>query len=162
MQPIWNMKFVFYVIALAYCLLSASQSVLANDITEPLLEGTCDSGTCSVDGNIGNTVLFEDATTKIWNFTLGSGEMTSMHRHDCGYHFLATTSAELEVWGESGKRLMDINIKAGDILGFSIDGDSLVQTASENPVRIPRTHAAKNVGLTTFNEILFESKLNCV
>ena len=126
------------------------------------LPNSCILGACEVDGNVGSAVIFDDATTKIWNFTLGPGEMTTMHRHDCGYHFLALSSAELELYGNDGKLLMDINIKEGDILGFAIQDEMLVQTASTDPIRIPRTHAAKNVGQTTFKEILFESKLTCV
>jgi hypothetical protein len=76
---------------------------------------SCSSGnasSCIVDSYIGSKIIFEDETTRIWNFTLGPGEMTSMHRHDCGYHFLAVTSTVLEVWGEMGEKL----ITFGEIL----------------------------------------------
>jgi hypothetical protein len=119
------------------------------------------AGSCAVDGNIGTKVIFEDATVRVWNFTLGSGETTSMHRHYCGYHFLTVTSSTLEVWGEFGDQILTISPEVGEIIGFSIVNDDLVQTASSNPIRIPRTHAARNIGATTFNEILFESKLGC-
>lgn len=118
-------------------------------------------GSCVVDNEVGTKVIYEDATVRVWNMTLAVGETTSMHRHKCGYHFLAVTSSELEVWTESGLRLMTITPKVGEVLGFSIEGDSLVQTASSDPIRIPRTHAARNIGPNTFTEILFESKLGC-
>jgi hypothetical protein len=119
------------------------------------------AGSCAVDGNIGTKVIFEDATVRVWNFTLGSAETTSMHRHYCGYHFLTVTSSTLEVWGEFGDQILTISPEIGEIIGFSIVDDDLVQTASSNPIRIPRTHAARNIGTTTFNEILFESKVGC-
>lgn len=119
------------------------------------------AGSCAVDGNIGTNVIFEDATVRVWNFTLGSGETTSMHRHHCGYHFLTVTSSTLEVWGESGDQILTISPKVGEVIGFAIIDDDLVQTASSNPIRIPRTHAARNIGATSFNEILFESKVGC-
>jgi hypothetical protein len=72
---------------------------------------SCSSGnasSCIVDSYIGSKIIFEDETTRIWNFTLGPGEMTSMHRHDCAYHFLAVNAAVLEVWGETGEKLLTI------------------------------------------------------
>ena len=116
---------------------------------------------CTVDNQIGSVIIFEDAAVRVWNMTLAVGETTSMHRHKCGYHFLAVTSSELEVWTEYGERLMTITPKVGEVLGFSIEGDSLVQTASRDPIRIPRTHAARNIGPNTFTEILFEIKAGC-
>lgn len=119
------------------------------------------AGSCTVDGNIGTNIIFEDATVRVWNFTLNPGETTSMHRHYCGYHFLTVTSSTLEVWGESGHQILTISPKVGEVIGFAIANDELVQTASIDPIRIPRTHAARNIGATSFNEILFESKLGC-
>ena len=118
-------------------------------------------GSCAIDNQLGTEIIFEDAAVRVWNMTLAVGETTSMHRHKCGYHFLAVTSSELEVWTEFGERLMTITPKVGEVLGFSIEGDSLVQTASRNPIRIPRTHAARNIGPNTFTEILFEIKAGC-
>ena len=103
------------------------------------------AGSCVVDNYIGDKIIFEDASVKVWNFTLNPGETTSMHRHECGYHFLAVTSSDLEVWSENGDMLMTITPTAGEVIGFSLEGDELVQTASKNPIRIPRTHAARNV-----------------
>ena len=119
------------------------------------------AGSCIVDHYIGNKIIFEDSSVKVWNFTLRPGETTSMHRHECGYHFLAVTSSDLEVWDEHGKMLMTITPTAGNVIGFTLEGEELVQTASENPIRIPRTHAARNVGQHIFNELLFEYKLGC-
>ena len=145
-----------------HLLLATTNALFEDSLLVSSASSNCTLGACKVDGNVGSAVIFEDSTTKIWSFTLGPGEITSMHKHDCGYHFVALSSAELELYGNDGRRLMDFNIKEGDILGFSIENDMLIQTASNNPINIPRIHAAKNIGQTTFKEILFESKLTCV
>lgn len=130
-------------------------------------QNTCSPDTiCEVDGFIGSKVIYEDAQVKVWNFTLAPGAMTSMHRHDCAYHFVAIQPTELEVYGASGVRLF--SFQAQGTLGFSIQGDDLVQDAptgsgaSFQPIRVPRTHAARNVGSADYYEILFESKTKCV
>jgi hypothetical protein len=113
---------------------------------------------CPVDGYVGSKVIYEDDRVRVWNFTLAPGQMTSMHRHDNDYHFVAVQPSQLQVWGESGKILFDF--RAEGTLGFKIQGDYL-HPISENvqlPWLVPRTHAAKNIGPTTYNEILFETK----
>lgn len=113
---------------------------------------------CAVDGYVGSTVIYEDERVRVWNFTLNPGEMTSMHRHDHDYHFVAVQPTQLEVWGEDGTVLFDF--RAEGTLGFKVVGDYLHPIA-ENvrlPYLVPRTHAAKNIGPNVYNEILFESK----
>ena len=114
---------------------------------------------CEVDGYVGSEVIYEDDRVRVWNFTLAPGQMTSMHRHDFDYHFVAVQPTQLEVWGEDGTILFDF--RAEGTLGFKIEGDYLVPI-SENvrlPHIVPRTHAAKNIGPNPYHEILFESKL---
>jgi quercetin dioxygenase-like cupin family protein len=154
--------------ALLYCSAALGKNFAGSNLAEATFpEGSpnhCNpelAGSCVVDNYIGNKIIFEDSSVTVWNFTLGPGETTSMHRHECGYHFLAVTSSDLEVWGEYGEMLMTITPTAGKVIGFALEGEELVQTASENPIRIPRTHAARNVGQHIFNELLFEYKLGC-
>lgn len=157
-------RLISIVVTAFYLVAAAEHSSINSDLLTSVAPFPCssdDASSCKVDGYLGSSIIFEDATTRIWNFTLGSGEMTSMHRHNCGYHFVALTSSELEVWGEDGKHLMNVDLKAGDVVGFAIDGDDLVQTATTNPLRLPRTHAAKNIGLNSYDEIIYESKLTC-
>lgn len=127
--------------------------------TEDLGESTpCVAGTaCQVDGYVGSKVIYEDDTVRVWNFTLAPGEMTSMHRHDYGYHFVAITPTQLEVYGEDGTALFDF--RAEGVLGFAIEGDFLKPIGIELPWPVPRTHAAKNIGPDPYYEILYESKV---
>eukprot|EP00600_Ochromonadales_sp_CCMP1393_P002681 CAMPEP_0174987564 /NCGR_PEP_ID=MMETSP0004_2-20121128/19622_1 /TAXON_ID=420556 /ORGANISM="Ochromonas sp., Strain CCMP1393" /LENGTH=170 /DNA_ID=CAMNT_0016240647 /DNA_START=19 /DNA_END=531 /DNA_ORIENTATION=- len=113
---------------------------------------------CEVDGYVGSKVIFEDEKVRVWNFTLAPGEMTSMHRHDYDYHFVAVQPSQLEVWGETGERLFDF--RAEGTLGFTVEGDFLVPAKGVDlPWPVPRTHAAKNIGPDPYYEILFESKV---
>ena len=52
---------------------------------------------CTVDGYVGSYVMIENESQRIWNFTLEPGEMTSMHRHDFDYSFVAIKPSQLEV-----------------------------------------------------------------
>jgi hypothetical protein len=120
---------------------------------------------CVVDEFIGSELIYEDSIVRIWNFTLLPGEMSSMHSHDCPYHFTAISPTVLEVYGESGANLFSFT--ASGSLGFHMVGDELVQNtpldppADYKPIRAPRVHAAKNIGTEPYYEVLFESKLNC-
>lgn len=114
------------------------------------------SGACPVDGYVGSGVIYEDAFVRVWNFTLAPGEMTTLHRHDHDYHFVAIKPTQLEVYDETGKTLFDF--RAEGTLGFTLDGDFLKPINIELPFPVPRVHAAKNIGDTDYYEILFESK----
>jgi hypothetical protein len=118
---------------------------------------TVQSGGCEVDGYVGSEVIYEDDRVRVWNFTLAPGQMTSMHKHDNDYHFVAIQPTQLEVWGEGGDRLFDF--RAEGTLGFKVVGDFLqpISDAVKLPP-VPRVHAAKNIGPNTYYEILFESK----
>lgn len=124
------------------------------------LDPTHGSKGCIVDGFVGSEVIYEDERVRVWNFTLAPGQMTSMHRHDHDYHFVAVQPTELEVWGEAGDVLF--TFRAEGTLSFKVDGDFLIPISDR--VALPpvsRTHAAKNVGSNTYYEILYESKQRC-
>ncbi|KAJ1417922.1 hypothetical protein B484DRAFT_400648 [Ochromonadaceae sp. CCMP2298] len=117
-----------------------------------------DGDLCLVDAYIGSQVIYEDEKVRVWNFTLAPGEMTSMHRHDYDYHFVAIKPTQLEVWGETGERLFDF--RAEGTLGFTLEGEFLVPAKGVNlPFAVPRIHAAKNIGPEDYHEIIFESKV---
>jgi len=115
-----------------------------------------DGKPCPVDGYVGSGLIYEDDFTRVWNFTLAPGEMTSMHRHDYDYHFVAIQPTQLEVWGEDGSRLFDF--RAEGVLGFKLVGEFLEPIGIDLPWPVPRTHSAKNIGDTVYYEILFEKK----
>ena len=73
----------------------------------------------------------------------------------CGYQ----TFSIIEVFGEDGTRLFDFWATESSL---KINGDFLEPT-DENiklPYKVPRVHAARNIGPETYHEILFESKFS--
>ena len=113
-------------------------------------------GLCPVDGYVGSQVILEDELQRVWNFTLLPGQMTSMHRHDYDYSFVAVRPSRLEVFGEGGERLFDFWATGA---AFRVVGDFLEPTGGVTlPWKVPRVHAARNIGTGIYHEILFENK----
>ena len=111
---------------------------------------------CTVDGYVGSHVILEDELQRVWNFTLLPGQMTSMHRHDYDYSFVAVSPSRLEVFGEGGERLFDFWATGA---AFKVVGDFLEPTGGATlPWKVPRVHAARNIGTNVYHEILFENK----
>mmetsp|Transcript_57266 Transcript_57266/g.150717 ORF Transcript_57266/g.150717 Transcript_57266/m.150717 type:complete len:180 (+) Transcript_57266:39-578(+) len=112
---------------------------------------------CEVDQYVGSYVIHEDDFTRVWNLTLLPGETTSMHSHDFDYSFLAYQPSRLAVWGADGRYLFTFD--ASGTLSFRVRGDLLEPAAGTSlPFKVPRVHAAKNVGPGVYRELLFESK----
>mmetsp|Transcript_33323 Transcript_33323/g.60042 ORF Transcript_33323/g.60042 Transcript_33323/m.60042 type:complete len:176 (+) Transcript_33323:61-588(+) len=146
------------VLLLSLCFIIMAVSGIDTDSLGETKPCTCDTdgSKCDIDGYVGSTVLYEDDTVRVWNFTLAPGEMTSMHKHDHDYHFVAIKPTQLEVYGEDGYRLFDF--RAEGVLGFKVNGDFLEPIGIELPWPVPRIHAAKNIGDDDYYEILYESK----
>jgi len=114
------------------------------------------AGTCQVDAFVGSYLIHEDSAQRVWNFTLKPGEMTSMHRHDYDYTFVVVQPSQLEVFGEDGSRLFDF--WAAGTKAFRIKGEFLEPVSGSLPWSVPRIHSARNIGVSDYHEILFESK----
>ena len=56
-----------------------------------------------------------------------------------------------------GRDLGTIDAKAGSVFALRVEGDELVGV-DDPRLRVPCTHAAKNVGSTRYREILVETK----
>ena len=80
---------------------------------------------------VGSYVILEDEFVRVWNFTLEPGQMTSMHKHDFDYSFVAVKPSRLEVFGEDGKRLFDFWATK---LSLRVNGDYLEPTGD---VKLP-------------------------
>lgn len=144
-------------LAAVISLVTAWKPLPLGDHQPCVLDPELGSKGCLVDGYIGSEVIYEDERVRVWNFTLAPGQMTSMHRHDHDYHFVAIHPTQLEVWGESGEVLF--SFRAEGTLGFKVEGDFLIPISDRVPLPpVPRTHAAKNIGDGAYYEIIFESK----
>ena len=150
--------FLFIGLLFALVCVNLSDAVVTELLgeTKPCQEGRI----CEIDGYVGSKVIYEDDRVRVWNFTLPSGAMTSMHRHDYDYHFVAIQPTQLEVYGENGSVLF--NFRAEGTLGFEVVGDYLhpISNNVQLPWLVPRVHSAKNIGPSDYYEILFESKIS--
>ena len=115
-----------------------------------------------LDGVVGSEILFVDEDAKIWELTIEPRSTTPMHRHNCNYYFVVLTPMELEVYVTSSVEGPAFTFFANGTMGFRVEGDDLVQIGVESPIRLPRTHAARNPGTKVYREILFESKKSCL
>ena len=60
------------------------------------------------------------------------------------------------MYGEDGEKLFDFWATEASL---RVNGDFLEPTGEEKlPYKVPRVHAARNIGTETYHEILFESK----
>lgn len=143
-----------YLLILAL-LLSIARAVPTNELGQ-VVSCRVQSGSCPVDGYVGSRVIYEDDFVRVWNFTLAPGEMTTLHRHDHDYHFVAIKPTQLEVYDEKGDVLFDF--RAEGTLGFTLNGEFLEPINIKLPFPVPRVHAAKNIGSDHYYEILYESK----
>ena len=67
------------------------------------------------------------------------------------------SGATLEVTGPSGELLYTVEREPGDAVSFRVEGESVISCDAEQR-SVPATHAVRNVGLTTFREVLIEYK----
>ena len=63
----------------------------------------------------------------------------------------------LEVSGPDGELLDTVELESGGATNFRMDGDQIVSDRPGYPA-VPATHSARNVGATTFREVLIEFK----
>eukprot|EP01104_Vermistella_antarctica_P020024 TRINITY_DN827_c1_g2_i2.p1 TRINITY_DN827_c1_g2~~TRINITY_DN827_c1_g2_i2.p1 ORF type:complete len:115 (-),score=27.67 TRINITY_DN827_c1_g2_i2:100-444(-) len=111
-----------------------------------------------VGHNVGTKLLFENERVAVWEMVLEPGESCELHRHARDYVFRIDSGSTLQINGANGEDLGLKEVKAGSFHPFTLspDGDSLV--GDELWGTIPAVHSAKNVGPTTFKELLIESK----
>ncbi len=106
---------------------------------------------------VGTFKVFENDKIIVWEFVLDPGETTPMHTHELDYLFYPIDGAPLQVFGADGADLGTIDAKAGSVFALRVEGDDLV-SVDDPTLRVPCTHAAKNVGRTRYREILVETK----
>lgn len=104
---------------------------------------------------VGTTKLFENDDVIVWDFRLEPGESTGVHTHTYPYFFQVVAGSTLAVSAADGSALGDIDFPTGSTRSLTIEGDELVAAQGG---RVPVTHAAKNIGPTSYHEILVELK----
>ena len=106
---------------------------------------------------VGTKKVFENDRVVVWNLDLEPGEDSGRHTHELDYVVRVVSGATLEVFGPNGESLETIELAPGDATSFRIDGDRILSDRPGYPA-VPATHSAKNVGTTTFREVLIEFK----
>ena len=106
---------------------------------------------------VGTQKVFEDERVIVWHLDLEPGEQGHRHTHKLDYVVRVLSGSTLEVSGPDGELLDTVEFEAGGALHFRVDGDQIVSDRSGYPA-VPATHAAKNVGTSTFREVLIEFK----
>jgi hypothetical protein len=106
---------------------------------------------------VGTRKVFEDDRVIVWQFDLEPGDQGELHTHSRDYAVRVIEGGTLEVRGPDGELLYTAQRKGGDAACFRMQGD---QIASDFPgyTPIPATHQVRNVGTTTFREVLIEFK----
>ena len=106
---------------------------------------------------VGTQKVFENERIIVWHLDLEPGEQGERHTHFLDYIVRIISGSTLEVFGPNGELLDTVEIEAGGAVSFKIQGDKIVSDRPGYPA-VPATHSARNVGPTTFREVLIEFK----
>ena len=106
---------------------------------------------------VGTQKVFENERIIVWHLDLEPGEQGERHSHELDYVVRIISGSTLEVFGPDGELLDTVELEAGGAVSFHIQGDQIVSNRPGYPA-VPVTHSARNVGPTTFREVLIEFK----
>ena len=106
---------------------------------------------------VGSNVVFEDHKIKVWEFNLEPGERTPLHTHEMDYMFYVIKGSTLEVFDSDDQLVMPLHLSDGEVLPLRLEKNELVVVSDES-VRVPATHWARNAGTELYREILIEQK----
>ena len=106
---------------------------------------------------VGTKKVFEDDRVVVWHLDLEPGAQGEQHTHKLDYAVRILSGSTLEVFGAVGESLGTVELEPGGAICFQIDGDQIVSDRPGYPV-VPATHSARNVGQSTFREVLIEFK----
>jgi len=110
-------------------------------------------------GKLGTEKMFENDQVSVWNFEIAPGEETEMHTHERNYMWYAIQGSTVQVLDENDNDLGSLEIQTGDVYSFKVeDGDIVVLSESSKGVRFPAKHKARNIGATTYREVMVEYK----
>jgi hypothetical protein len=106
---------------------------------------------------VGTRKVYEDDRVIVWHLDLEPGEHGKTHTHKLDYVVRVTSGSTLEVYGPKGEYLETVELKCGRAVSFHVEGDSILADGPDYPA-VPATHSARNIGTTTFREVLVEFK----
>ena len=106
---------------------------------------------------VGTQKVFENDRVIVWHLDLEPGERGATHTHKLDYVVRILSGSTLEVFGPTGELLDTIELESGGAVTFRVDGDQIHADRPGSPA-VPTTHSARNIGPTTFREVLIEFK----
>ena len=106
---------------------------------------------------VGTKNVYEDNRVIVWHLDLEPGQKGDRHTHRLDYMVRVISGSTLEVFGPDDELLDTVELNPGGAISFHVDGDQIIADRPGYPV-VPATHSAKNVGETTFREVLIEFK----
>lgn len=106
---------------------------------------------------VGTQKVFENDRVIVWHFDLEPGEQGATHTHKLDYVVRVLSGSTLEVFGATGNLLDTVELESGGAVAFHVDGNQIHADRPGYPV-VPATHSARNIGPTTFREVLIEFK----
>lgn len=106
---------------------------------------------------VGTKKVFEDDRVAVWHLDLQPGEHGARHTHVLDYVVKIVSGSTLEVFGPAGELLDTVELESGGAVAFKVVGDQIEADRPGYPV-VPTTHSARNIGSTTFREVLIEFK----
>ena len=113
-----------------------------------------------VTDNLGTTKLYENDKINVWLFELEPGESTDMHTHRHSYLWFGIAGGPLDCHDVDGNPLGIFDVPTDSIWDIKCNGDGTltVMSGEAKGTPFPATHVAKNVGETTYRELLIEFK----
>lgn len=106
---------------------------------------------------VGTQKVFENERVNVWHLDLEPGEHGERHTHKLDYVVRVLSGSTLEVFGADGELLDTVELESGGAVSFRVEGNKIVSDRPGYPA-VPATHSARNVGSTTFREVLIEFK----
>jgi hypothetical protein len=108
---------------------------------------------------VGSRKVFENDKVIVWNFELAPGAETPMHTHEYSYMWYTIDGAPLQIFDEYGRDLGTLDVPTGAVYSLKLDKGTLeVLSDIGKGMRVPAKHRARNLGRSTYREILVEYK----
>ena len=106
---------------------------------------------------VGTKKVYEDDRVVVWHLDLEPGQEARRHTHALDYTVRILSGSTLEVFGPEGESIDTVELEPGGAICFQVNGDTITSDRPGYPV-VPATHNVRNVGTTTFREVLVEFK----
>ncbi len=106
---------------------------------------------------VGTQKVFENDRVVVWHLDLEPGEQGERHTHELDFVVHVLAGSSLEVYGPDDELLYGVERQAGEAVSFRLQGDQVVSNLPGH-AGVPATHSVRNVGPSTFKEVLIEFK----